>query len=111
MGGFSVQLLKNIRLQMRTREAECLTGWQGARKRLYLLRGMPCPLCTQAASSGLISRRLGRPRKGEPLSVIPVLEWTGVSLVCPCGHGWSNPETLNAELRRFAYVEEDAEEA
>ena len=62
-----------------------LCSWDARRMRLYLLRGMPCPLC----------RRAGR----RPL---PDLEWTGVSLACPQGHGWSNPDALRADfgLRR-----------
>ena len=62
--------------------AEALRAWDEHRTRLYLLRGLPCPLC--------------RPVPRRPL---PLLEWTGVSLACPHGHGWSNPDALRADLR------------
>ncbi|MBV9848780.1 MAG: hypothetical protein JO250_03735 [Armatimonadetes bacterium] len=57
--------------------------WDERRMRLYRLRGVPCPLCRCA--------------KATP---IPDLVWTGVSLACPVGHGWSNPDALRADLVR-----------
>jgi hypothetical protein len=53
-------------------------------QRLFLLRGMPCPLCE------------GRRQD------VPTLLWTGVSLACARGHGWSNPEALRADALRLA---------
>ena len=50
------------------------------RERLHDLRSMPCPLC----------QRQGARRR---------LEWTGTSLACPAGHGWSNPDALIADAR------------
>lgn len=55
-------------------------AWDDPRLRLYGLRGAPCPLCAR--------------REDLP----PPLTWTGVSLACPCGHGWSNPDALRADL-------------
>ena len=58
-----------------------LREWNTHRTRLYLLRGLPCPLC----------RHTGR-------VPIPELFWTGVSLACSQGHGWSNPDALRADM-------------
>lgn len=58
-----------------------LREWNTQRTRLYLLRGLPCPLCRR-------SRR----------TPIPELLWTGISLACPQGHGWSNPDALRADM-------------
>ena len=60
---------------------EALRSWDAQRARLYLLRDLPCPLC----------RLAGR----KP---VPELAWTGVSLTCPHGHGWSNPDALRADM-------------
>jgi hypothetical protein len=56
------------------------------RRRLYLLRGMPCPLCP-------------RPEPGWIICASP-LGWTGVSLACPQGHGWSNPDALRKDFEQ-----------
>jgi hypothetical protein len=56
------------------------------RRRLYLLRGMPCPLCP-------------RPQPGWT-ACASLLTWTGVSLACPQGHGWSNPDALHKDFEQ-----------
>ncbi len=58
--------------------------YEAQRRRLYLLRGMPCPLCPP-------------PRPGWTVCKSP-LAWTGVSLACPQGHGWSNPDALHKDF-------------
>lgn len=54
-------------------------------RRLYLLRGIPCPLC-----------------EGKRTDV-PQLDWTGFSLICAVGHGWSNVQALYGDLIQRAY--------
>ena len=56
------------------------------RRRLYLLRGMPCPLCP-------------KPQPGWKTCAFP-LAWTGISLACPQGHGWSNVDALHEDFAR-----------
>ena len=60
---------------------EVLREWDAKRTRLYLLRGLPCPLCRRFC-----------------LDPIPELLWTGISLACPLGHGWSNPDALRVDM-------------
>jgi hypothetical protein len=57
------------------------------RQRLYLLRGMPCPLCPS-------------PSPGWKVCPTP-LHWTGVSLTCEKGHGWSNLDALHEDFQRL----------
>jgi hypothetical protein len=98
-----MHFLKNIRSSEPTYQDERIgSSWQKERQRLYLLRGLPCPLCTQQKRHIAlpVPAAMGRPAKKSRRFRTPTLSWTGVSLVCCQGHGWSNPEVLNAELHQ-----------